>query len=227
MISFPRGAFHLVSHRFDDIENFDVVEAREIVRSLAAVAERDSRRLGEQVNHVAIVLVDGLSHREELLTMTIQEALGDIALIGGSSSDNLAFRDTAIFDGGSFGLNPGGRLAFQMPAFDEAIRTIEIRRTREGWRIAEGAFAEVPEGAELDYRAMAESTRDYVRKSGFSRVLLGLSGGIDSALVAAIAADALGPSNVRCVMLPSRYTSPARGSSFAGACPPRSFPAIA
>lgn len=102
MIGFPRGAFHLVSHRFDDIENFDVVEAREIVRSLAAVAERDSRRLGEQVNHVAIVLVDGLSHREELLTMTIQEALGDIALIGGSSSDNLAFRDTAIFDGGGF-----------------------------------------------------------------------------------------------------------------------------
>ena len=116
-------------------------------------------------------------------------------------------QDDQIFDGGSFGLNPGGRLAFQMPWFDEAIGTIEVRRTPEGWRIGQGAFAEAPEGAESDYRAMVEATGDYVRKSGFSRVVLGLSGGIDSALVATVAADALGPENVRCVMLPSRFTA--------------------
>jgi NAD+ synthase len=66
-----------------------------------------------------------------------------------------------------------------------------------------------PPDIELDYRAMVTAVRDYVGKSGFERVLLGLSGGVDSALVAAIAADALGPDHVRCVMLPSEFTSAA------------------
>lgn len=102
LIGFPRGAFRLTSHRFDNVEAFDPTEARDIVRRLAADAERDSRNLGAAMNHVALFLVDGLSHREELLTMTIQEALGEIPLIGGSSSDNLRFHDTAIFHGGRF-----------------------------------------------------------------------------------------------------------------------------
>ena len=116
-------------------------------------------------------------------------------------------QDDQVFDGGSFGLNPGGRLAVQLPFFEETCRTVEIRRAGGGWRIAEDALAPVPDAAEADYRAMVVATRDYVRKSGFSRVLLGLSGGIDSAFVAAIAVDALGAGNVRPVMLPSRYTS--------------------
>ncbi|MGF1446211.1 MAG: NAD+ synthase [Pikeienuella sp.] len=116
-------------------------------------------------------------------------------------------QDDQVFDGGSFGLNPGGALAFQMPFFEAASRTIEIERRNEGWRIVDGARAAPLDPAEADYRAMVVSTRDYVQKSGFGKVLLGLSGGIDSALVAAIATDALGPQNVRCVMLPSRYTS--------------------
>jgi NAD+ synthase len=118
-------------------------------------------------------------------------------------------QDDQVFDGGSFAMNPGGRLAMQMPFFDAATEIVEVRRTPEGWRIAQGPLAPVPEPAETDYRAMVEATRDYVRKSGFSKVLLGLSGGVDSALVATIATDALGPENVRCVMLPSRYTSAA------------------
>ena len=101
-IGFPSAGFHFVSHCFDDVENFDPVSARETIRALAAVADRDSRKLGEKINHVALFLVDGLSHREELLTMTIQDALGDIPLIGGSSGDGLAFRETAIFEGGRF-----------------------------------------------------------------------------------------------------------------------------
>jgi len=101
-IGFPRSAFHFVSHCFDDVENFDPVSAREAIRALAAIADRDSRQLGEKINHVALFLVDGLSHREELLTMTIQDALGDIPLIGGSSGDRLAFRETAIFNRGRF-----------------------------------------------------------------------------------------------------------------------------
>jgi NAD+ synthase len=70
-------------------------------------------------------------------------------------------------------------------------------------------MARIPTGHEADYRAMVESLRDYLGKSGFGKVLLGLSGGIDSAIVAAIAADAIGPENVRCVMLPSEFTSAA------------------
>jgi len=118
-------------------------------------------------------------------------------------------QDDQVFDGGSFAMNPGGRLTLQMPFFEPATVTIEAKRTGDGWRLAEAALAPVPDAAELDYRAMVMATRDYVTKSGFSKVLLGLSGGVDSALVATIAADALGPENLRCVMLPSRFTSQA------------------
>jgi NAD+ synthase len=118
-------------------------------------------------------------------------------------------QDDQVFDGASFGLNPGGVLAFQMPAFDTGLARVELAEGPEGWRIAPGAVAPLPDAIEYDYRAMVLGTADYLRKTGFERVLLGLSGGIDSALVATIAADAIGPANVRCVMLPSEYTSPA------------------
>ncbi len=116
-------------------------------------------------------------------------------------------QDDQVFDGGSFGLNPGGRLAFQMPVFDEAIAHVDLEETDDGWRIAQGEKVHHPDEWEQDYRTMVESLRDYMGKTGFKKVLLGLSGGIDSALVATIAADALGPQNVRGVMLPSEYTS--------------------
>jgi NAD+ synthase len=116
-------------------------------------------------------------------------------------------QDDQVFDGGSFAMNPGGRLMAQLPFFDEHVRTIDVRRTAEGWRFAPSELAPVPEPWALDYRAMVEATRDYVVKSGFSKVLLGLSGGIDSAIVAVVAVDALGRENVRCVRLPSRYSS--------------------
>jgi len=102
VIGFPASAFHLTSHCFVDVHAFDPAAARAAVRKLAAEAERESRALGDTVNHVALFLVDGLSHSEELLTMTIQDALGEIPLIGGSSGDDLAFRQTSIFEGGAF-----------------------------------------------------------------------------------------------------------------------------
>ncbi|RBO51973.1 NAD+ synthase [Rhodovulum sp. BSW8] len=118
-------------------------------------------------------------------------------------------QDDQVFDGGSFVLNPGGALALQMPVLDEALTHVEFRRTPEGWRAGPGALAPLPDAWEQDYRAMVTGLGAYVVKSGFSKVVLGLSGGIDSALVAAIAADALGPENVHCVMLPSEFTSAA------------------
>ena len=116
-------------------------------------------------------------------------------------------QDDQVFDGASFVLNPGGRLALQMPQFDDAIAHVDFTRNAEGWQADQGPLAPIPDGHEADYRTMVMGLRDYLGKSGFGKVLLGLSGGIDSAIVAAIAADAIGPQNVRCVMLPSEFTS--------------------
>jgi NAD+ synthase len=118
-------------------------------------------------------------------------------------------QDDQMFDGASFVLNPHGRLVVQLPVMEEAIAHVDFRRGAQGWEAVPGDLAHYPDAWEQDYRVMVEATRDYLAKSGFERVLLGLSGGVDSALVAAVAVDALGPDNVRCVMLPSEYTSPA------------------
>jgi len=116
-------------------------------------------------------------------------------------------QDDQVFDGGSFALNPGGALALQMPLFDEEIRHVDLIETDDGWRVEDGERVVFPDAWEQDYRVMVEALRDYIGKTGFKKVLLGLSGGIDSAIVATIAVDALGADNVRCVMLPSEYTS--------------------
>jgi NAD+ synthase len=116
-------------------------------------------------------------------------------------------QDDQVFDGASFVLNPGGALAMQMPAFDTGITHVDFDRTDDGWRARDGDKAKIPDDYEKDYRVCVEALRDYMRKTGFKQVLLGMSGGIDSAIVATIASDALGPENVRCVMLPSEYTS--------------------
>lgn len=118
-------------------------------------------------------------------------------------------QDDQVFDGTSFVLNPGGRMTHLAPGFQEALIHVDLDETPEGWRARPGDLAPLPDDWERDYQAMVLGTRDYLTKSGFSKVVLGLSGGIDSALVAAIAADALGPSNVHALMLPSRFTSPA------------------
>ncbi len=118
-------------------------------------------------------------------------------------------QDDQVFDGGTFVLNPGGEIAVRLPVFDEAIAHVDFEETEKGWRAIKGDIAAFPDEWEQDYRVMVEATRDYFRKTGFSKALLGLSGGVDSAIVATIAADALGPENVRGVMMPSEYTSDA------------------
>ena len=118
-------------------------------------------------------------------------------------------QDDQVFDGASFALNPGGSLALQMPMFDTAITHVDLERGADGWRVKDGEKVAQPDAWEQDYRVMVQSLRDYMGKTGFKKVLLGMSGGIDSAIVATIAADALGAENVRCVMLPSEYTSEA------------------
>lgn len=121
----------------------------------------------------------------------------------------LGGQDDQLFDGASFVLNPHGEMAAQLPAFEEALAHVDFHRTPEGWRALPQPLAPQPDDWEQDYRAMVLGLGDYLGKSGFKKVVLGLSGGIDSALVATIAADALGAENVHCVMLPSRFTSQA------------------
>ena len=116
-------------------------------------------------------------------------------------------QDDQVFDGGSFVLNPGGELVLQLPQFEESIATCVFRKSAEGWLADTGKTSRILDAMESDYFAMVIGLRDYCRKAGFEQVVLGLSGGVDSALVATIAADALGPEAVRAVMLPSEYTS--------------------
>ena len=119
----------------------------------------------------------------------------------------LGGQDDQVFDGGSFVLNRGGALAVQMPQFEELCENIDFTRGDDGWVAQDGEKARLPGEYEADYRVMVMALADYLRKTGFKQVVLGLSGGIDSAIVACIAADAIGPENVHCVMLPSRFTS--------------------
>ena len=115
-------------------------------------------------------------------------------------------QDEIVFDGGSFVVGADRHLKAQLPAWRECVRRVAFRRDGEGW-VAEGEIAKVADGLESIYQAMVVGLRDYVEKSRFPGVILGLSGGIDSALSAAVAVDALGPDRVRAVMMPSPYTS--------------------
>jgi NAD+ synthase len=116
-------------------------------------------------------------------------------------------QDELVFDGSSFVMHPDGEVVVQMPDWDESLLLTEWNRTADGWRCATRESHALDAFPEDVYRAMMVALKDYVERNGFPGVILGLSGGIDSALSAAIAVDALGPGKVRGVMLPSKYTS--------------------
>lgn len=116
-------------------------------------------------------------------------------------------QDELVFDGDSFVLDRGGEVRWRLPAFAEAVAVTDWQRGNAGWLCLPGEVAEGLKPLESIYHAMVLGLRDYVRKNNFPGVLLGLSGGIDSALSAAVAVDALGPDKVRAVMMPSPYTS--------------------
>ena len=127
-------------------------------------------------------------------------------------ANQLGGQDELIFDGASFAIQSDKSLAFQMSQFEETVVVTTWKRGNEagepdGWFCADGPMAKVPDREEADYRACMLGLRDYVNKNGFKNVVLGLSGGIDSAICAALAVDALGEERLRCVMMPYRYTS--------------------
>ncbi len=116
-------------------------------------------------------------------------------------------QDELVFDGGSFVMNPDGTLAHLLPFWRESIVVTTWEKAHDGYRCAGEANWDEPPRLDAIYRAMMLGLRDYVAKNGFRGVVLGLSGGIDSALTAAVAVDALGADRVRGVRLPSRFTS--------------------
>jgi len=115
-------------------------------------------------------------------------------------------QDELVFDGASFCLSHEGELSVQLKDFQEEILEIDLTKLNNNW-ICKGKINSISSNLEALYKSLVVSVRDYVRNNGFPGVVLGMSGGIDSALVAAIATDALGPERVRAVMMPSPYTS--------------------
>ena len=116
-------------------------------------------------------------------------------------------QDELVFDGASFAIEPGDKLVVQGKSFETDFILSDWVRGENGWTCANGRVEELTSVEEAPWRACVLGLRDYVLKNGFSHVVLGLSGGIDSAVVAAMAADAFGPEKVHAIMLPYRYTS--------------------
>ncbi|MDP6429622.1 MAG: NAD+ synthase [Rhodospirillales bacterium] len=148
--------------------------------------------------------VDKRDQRMNLAVARIGETglpLAYVNLVGG--------QDELVFDGCSFVLGPDRGLRVQAPAWEECVTLTEWSPGAGGWVCAPAPIEPAGDDSEIKaiYRAMVLGLRDYVGKNGFPGVILGLSGGIDSALSAAVAVDALGPDAVHCVMMPSPYTS--------------------
>ena len=116
-------------------------------------------------------------------------------------------QDELVFDGASFGMNAKGALAFEGESFKQDFVVTDWERRKDGWHFEKGRNVDLVSVDEAPWRACVLGLRDYLRKNGFKQVVLGLSGGIDSAVVAAMATDAIGAENVHCIMLPYHYTS--------------------
>ncbi|TYC63398.1 NAD+ synthase [Rhodobacterales bacterium] len=121
--------------------------------------------------------------------------------------NQLGGQDELVFDGGSFALEADRSLAFQMPQFKPALGISDWKRDGDGWVCEKGDTVKLPEIDEANWCACVLGLGDYVNKNGFPGVVLGLSGGLDSAICAAMAVDALGADRVHAIMLPYRYTS--------------------
>jgi NAD+ synthase (glutamine-hydrolysing) len=140
--------------------------------------------------------------RERVLAERIREVrlpAAYVNLLGG--------QDELVFDGNSFAMDAQGQVVMRAESFKEGLYAVELERRSESWAPRPASIAaELPDEQSV-YRALVLGVHDYVTKHGFPGVVLGLSGGVDSALTLAVAVDALGASSVHAVMMPSRYTS--------------------
>lgn len=121
--------------------------------------------------------------------------------------NQLGGQDELVFDGASFVLNSDGEIAAQAPAWVEANLLTEWRKEKDGWHCVNAPISEIERGEASLWQAICLGLRDYVEKNGFPGVVIGLSGGVDSAVCAALAVDALGAERVHCLAMPSQHTS--------------------
>ncbi len=166
---------------------------------------RDCRQAGAEI----ILVINGspyhldqAAERERVLSERAREngiPLIYLNLVGG--------QDELVFDGGSFAVDAGGAVVFRAPVFEAGIHVVEVVTGDGPPGIEPQAIAPQLPTVESVYAALVLGTRDYVEKNGFPGVVLGLSGGVDSALTLCVAVDALGPERVHAVMMPSRFTS--------------------
>ncbi|ODT79795.1 MAG: NAD+ synthase [Pelagibacterium sp. SCN 64-44] len=147
---------------------------------------------------------DKLEQRQRLVRARVAE--DDVPML---YLNQVGGQDELVFDGASFAIEPGGAVVVQGRAFASDFIVSDWVRGENGWTCARGEIAELPDENAAPWLACVLGLRDYMAKNGFATAVLGLSGGIDSAVVAAMAVDALGPDKVHCVMLPYRYTTPA------------------
>lgn len=143
-----------------------------------------------------------LERRQQIALARINESGLPLAYV-----NQVGGQDELVFDGASFVLGADCSLRVQLPTFDEALLVTQWQREGDAWVCEEALRSEPPAELEAIYSALLLGLRDYLRKNGFPGIVIGMSGGIDSALSAAIAVDALGPEKVWCVMMPSPYTS--------------------
>ena len=167
-----------------------------------AAAARDGARLIVTINGSPFEVAKQIQ-REKILGERARETGVPLVyqnLVGG--------QDELVFDGGSCVVDAKGVIRFRAPAFEEGIYTVDFKADKTGVLKPEtGNIAPLPGEDESTYTAIVTGVRDYVQKNGFHGVVLGLSGGVDSALCLAIAVDALGADAVQAVMMPYRYTS--------------------
>lgn len=116
-------------------------------------------------------------------------------------------QDELVFDGASFVLGADRSLRMRMPSWQSQVTLTQWNRSDTGWECAEGETAPTEPVLHGTYQAMVLGLRDYIQKNRFKGVVLGMSGGVDSAISAAVAVDAIGPDRVHCIMMPSPYTS--------------------
>ncbi|MGB3598370.1 MAG: NAD+ synthase [Pseudomonas neustonica] len=146
--------------------------------------------------------MDKQQEREAMLAERAQQGGMPIIYV-----NQVGGQDELVFDGGSVAIGSGGHVACRVGAFDEGLYPVDVLFDDESVKLHQGALAAMPELEASVYQALVTGVRDYVNKNGFKGVVLGLSGGIDSALTLAVAVDALGAERVEAVMMPYHYTS--------------------
>ncbi len=187
----------------------DVGSARVGVTICEDVWEAEPCRLAAAAGAQIVVSINGSPFR------TGKQALRESVLADRCADTGLPLvyqnatggQDELVFDGGSCVLAADGRTRLRAPAFDEGLYLADFAAERERWVPQAGELAPLAEEEQSIYSALVCGVRDYVSKNGFPGVVLGLSGGIDSALTLAIAVDALGAERVRAIMMPYRWTA--------------------